>query len=96
MNLGKDRTEEMIVAFGGRVTGSVSGKTDFLLVGKDPGRSKISKADDKGTPMIDLLGLQRLLLGQKTLEEAATDAKAAPPRITGFSAGYPGQKRLGN
>ena len=26
----------------GKVTGSVSGKTDFVLVGKDPGRSKVS------------------------------------------------------
>ena len=33
----------MIESFGGRVTGSVSGKTDYLVVGKAPGASKVNK-----------------------------------------------------
>lgn len=44
LNLGKDKAKRMIESFGGRVTGSVSGKTDILLVGKEPGFSKVSKA----------------------------------------------------
>ena len=75
----------------GKVTGSVSGKTDFVLVGKDPGRSKVSQADSKQIPLIDLLALQRLLNGQASIED--TEA-APPPRITNFSAGYPGQGRI--
>ena len=90
--LGKDRTTGMIESFGGRVTSAVSGKTDFVLIGKDPGRSKVGHADKRGVPLIDLISLQRLLLGQNTLEGAASEP---PPRITNFSAGYPGQKRLG-
>jgi hypothetical protein len=31
----------MIEAFGGRVTGSVSGKTSYLVIGKSPGASKV-------------------------------------------------------
>ena len=81
----------MIETFGGRVTSAVSGKTDYVLVGRDPGRSKVSKADEKGIPLIDLLALQRLLLGQSTLLEMASEP---PPRITNFSAGYPGQGML--
>lgn len=92
LSLGKDRTKSMIESFGGRVTSAVSGKTNFVLVGKDPGRSKVSQADSRGIPLVDLLGLQRLLLGQITLENAAREP---PPRITNFSAGYPGQMRLG-
>ncbi|KAL7541643.1 hypothetical protein ACHAXR_011088 [Thalassiosira sp. AJA248-18] len=91
LSLGKDRTTSMIESFGGRVTSAVSGKTDFVLVGKDPGRSKVSQADKRGVPLIDLLSLQRLLVGQSSLEAAAS---APPPRITAFSAGYPGQKRI--
>ena len=33
LNLGKDKTREMIEKFGGRVTSAVSGKTDLLLTG---------------------------------------------------------------
>jgi len=91
LSLGKDRAKSMIESFGGKVTGSVSGKTDYVLVGKDPGRSKVSKADSKGIPLINLISLQRLLLGQSTLEDVASEA---PPRITNFSAGYPSQKRI--
>ena len=38
LSLGKDRTTAMIESFGGKVTSAVSGKTDFVLVGKDPGK----------------------------------------------------------
>ena len=44
LDLGKAKARAMIEAFGGRVTGSVSGKTNVLLVGKDPGMSKVNKA----------------------------------------------------
>mmetsp|Transcript_27345 Transcript_27345/g.51675 ORF Transcript_27345/g.51675 Transcript_27345/m.51675 type:complete len:644 (+) Transcript_27345:106-2037(+) len=91
LTLGKDRTKGMIESFGGRVTSAVSGKTDFVLVGRDPGRSKVSQADQKGVPLVDLLSLSRLMLGHSTLEGVTNDP---PPRITNFSAGYPGQKRI--
>ena len=89
--LGKDRTKAMIESFGGRVTSSVSGKTDFLVVGQEPGASKVSKAEERNLPLIDLLSLHRLLMGQQTIEAAAS---APPPSITNFSAGYAGQKRI--
>lgn len=92
LSLGKDRVTSMIESFGGVVTSAVSGKTNFLLVGAEPGRSKVSKADEKGIPLIDLIALNRLLLGQATLEATAS---APPPRIDSFSAGYAGQFRLG-
>ena len=90
--LGKDRTKEMIESFGGRVTSSVSGKTDFVVVGQEPGRSKVTQAEDRNIPLIDLLSLHRLLMGQQTITATAS---APPPRITNFSAGYPGQGRIG-
>lgn len=91
LTLGKDRTKDMIESFGGVVTSAVSGKTDFVLMGQEPGRSKVSKADERGIPLIDLIVLNRLLLGQATLEATAS---APPPRITHFSAGYAGPKRI--
>jgi BRCT domain type II-containing protein len=39
----------------------VSGKTNFLVVGKDPGASKVSKASAKSIPLVDLLALNRVM-----------------------------------
>lgn len=41
LDLGKARCRAMIEAFGGRVTGALSGKTSYLVVGKEPGQSKV-------------------------------------------------------
>jgi NAD-dependent DNA ligase len=37
LSLGKAKAKAMIQSFGGRVTGSISGVTDVLVVGKNPG-----------------------------------------------------------
>uniref|UniRef100_A0A7S0N4Q4 Uncharacterized protein n=1 Tax=Pyramimonas obovata TaxID=1411642 RepID=A0A7S0N4Q4_9CHLO len=55
LNLGKDRTKAMIERFGGKVTGSVSGRTDVLLVGAEPGFSKVSQA--RSRPKIRLMSI---------------------------------------
>jgi DNA ligase (NAD+) len=52
-----------VQALGGKVTGSVSKKTDFVVAGSDPGASKYDKAVKLGVPLLDDEGL-RLLLEQ--------------------------------
>ncbi|MDP2241696.1 MAG: NAD-dependent DNA ligase LigA [Burkholderiales bacterium] len=59
-NLSRDEAKERIEAKGGRVTGSVSKKTDFVVVGADPG-SKYDKAVELGITVLDEEGLQELL-----------------------------------
>ncbi len=56
------QVEARIVAAGGRVTGSVSKKTDFVVAGENAG-SKRAKAEDLGVSVIDEAELGRMLEG---------------------------------
>ena len=59
-NLSREKASERIEAAGGKVTGSVSRNTDYLVAGADPG-SKYTKAQELGTEILDESGLLELL-----------------------------------
>jgi DNA ligase (NAD+) len=59
-NLTRPEATERIEAAGGKVTGSVSKKTDYLVAGDDPG-TKLTKAQELGTEVLDEDGLLKLL-----------------------------------
>ena len=59
-SLSRDEATKLIEDAGGRVTGSVSKKTDFVVVGSDAG-SKLQKARTLGVKTIDEAELRKLL-----------------------------------
>ncbi|HEY2570003.1 MAG TPA: NAD-dependent DNA ligase LigA, partial [Solirubrobacteraceae bacterium] len=56
----REQATERIMAAGGRVTTSVSKKTDYLVAGESAG-SKLAKAQRMGVPVLDEAGLRELL-----------------------------------
>lgn len=59
-NLARHDAKEKIEALGGKVVGSVSKKTDYVVTGADPG-SKFDKALELGIAILDEEGLLQLL-----------------------------------
>ena len=58
--LTREQASEMIIAAGGKVTGSVSRRTDYLIAGESPG-SKLAQAERLGVEVIDEDRLRALL-----------------------------------
>ncbi len=56
----RDEAAEAIQAQGGKVSGSVSKKTSFVVAGENPG-SKLDRAESLGVPVLDEQGLAALL-----------------------------------
>jgi len=59
----RDGISETIAAHGGKAASAVSKKTDYVLVGSDPG-SKLAKAQELGVPVIDEAKFKDLLAGK--------------------------------
>ena len=57
----REGAERAVKDRGGKSPGSVSKKTFALIVGRDPGASKVSKAEELGIPVLDEEGFVQLL-----------------------------------
>ncbi len=56
----RDEAAELVETRGGKVTGSVSSSTDYVVAGEDPG-SKLAKAREVGVTVLDEAEFRRLL-----------------------------------
>ncbi|MEA2532823.1 MAG: ligase [Actinomycetota bacterium] len=61
-NLTRDEAARLVTDAGGTVTSSVSKKTDFVVVGENPG-SKLARAEALAIPVLDEAGLRDLTEG---------------------------------
>jgi DNA ligase (NAD+) len=71
--LGRDDAKDLIEAAGGKVSGSVSKKTHWVVAGEEAG-SKLEKAQTLGVPVIDEAGLLALLAAPAPASSAEADA----------------------
>jgi DNA ligase (NAD+) len=58
--LGRDEARDLIEKAGGKVSGSVSKNTHYVVAGEEAG-SKLTKAQELGVPVLDEDGLRKLL-----------------------------------
>jgi DNA ligase (NAD+) len=65
VDFSRDSAREAILARGGKAAGSVSKKTDYVVVGDNAG-SKADKAEQLGVPILDEAGFKVLLEGGPT------------------------------
>uniref|UniRef100_A0A8C0AMY6 Replication factor C subunit 1 n=1 Tax=Buteo japonicus TaxID=224669 RepID=A0A8C0AMY6_9AVES len=79
----RDEAKSLIERYGGKVTGNVSKKTNYLVMGRDCGQSKCEKASTLGTKVIDedgLFDLIRTMPGKKSKYELAAETEKAESR----------------
>jgi DNA ligase (NAD+) len=76
--LSRDEAAEAVRAAGGKVSASVSKKTNFVVAGENAG-SKYDKAVELGIPILDEAGLQTLLTNGP---DALTPAPPPPEAVT--------------
>jgi DNA ligase (NAD+) len=69
-SMSREEATALIERHGGKVTGSVSSNTDYLLVGEDPGGTKYNKARELGVPMIEEAELLGMIKGKAPSAEA--------------------------
>jgi DNA ligase (NAD+) len=70
--LTRDAAKEKIEAAGGKVAGSVSKKTDYVVAGEEAG-SKLVKAQELGVSILDETGLLDLLASKERSKQRSLD-----------------------
>jgi DNA ligase (NAD+) len=64
--MSREEAQARLQELGAKVTGSVSKKTTALIVGSEPGASKLEKAQSLGIPRLDDAAFQQLIIGDES------------------------------
>jgi DNA ligase (NAD+) len=60
----RSEAQALVERNGGAATSSVSGNTDYLVAGENPGASKLEDAEENDVPVVDREGFEALLVGR--------------------------------
>ncbi|MEF8867970.1 MAG: NAD-dependent DNA ligase LigA [Haloarculaceae archaeon] len=60
----RSEAQALVERNGGTATSSVSGNTDYLVAGENPGASKLEDAEENDVPVVDREGFEALLVGR--------------------------------
>ena len=80
-SISRDDMKALIVAHGGKSSGSISGKTSYLLAGEKPGPEKLKKAETLGVEIIDEARF-REIIGENTVGNTSdTEQQETEPTL---------------
>ena len=68
-SISRDAMKELIVAHGGKSSGSISGKTTYLLAGEKAGPEKLKKAESLGVKVISENEFMEIIGAEPVVEE---------------------------
>lgn len=83
-SISREDGQDAVKRCGGRVTGQPSGKTDYLVAGKEAGPAKMAKAGSLGIKILDEDGFLGLI-EQRAREEEEETRKETPSKKRGAS-----------
>ena len=66
LKVGKDNARALIERFGGKVVGSISGKTTHLVIGHEPGASKVEAAQKRNMKRTTIKEIQQVIFSGDT------------------------------
>ncbi|NJL05092.1 MAG: NAD-dependent DNA ligase LigA [Chloroflexaceae bacterium] len=75
--LSREQATALIQAHGGKVTGTVTKKTSYLVAGESAG-SKLTKAQSLGIPVLDEAGLQAMLGAHIGIDRETNELEKSP------------------
>lgn len=80
-SIGRDEASDLVKRYGGRVTGAPSGKTDYVVIGDNPGESKIDKVKKLNLKTLDEDGLFDLIRSRSKNAPATATQEAKPEPV---------------
>ncbi|KAJ1791435.1 DNA replication factor C complex subunit Rfc1, partial [Coemansia sp. RSA 2399] len=81
-SLSREGITDLVKTYGGHITSAVSGKTSYLVVGDDPGSSKVKKAKSLKTRCLYEADLIELIRSSKpTSSDSVPPAHTKPPEL---------------
>lgn len=78
----RDDASDLVKRYGGRITSAPSGKTSYVVVGRDAGSSKLAKIEALKLKTLDEDGLLALIASSKGQSGSIVDSVQSSPRKT--------------